>query len=115
MPVLTVFAGPNGSGKSSIIRRGEFEGKLNLLEADAIAKRMNPALPEKDAISAGREVLLRAKRYLLGGESFSIETTLAGLGRVPWSGRRSKADSSSGSFTSVSIVPSAVFNGFANA
>ena len=78
MPVLTVFAGPNGSGKSSIIRRGEFEGKLNLLEADAIAKRMNPALPEQAAISAGREVLLRAKRYLLGGESFSIETTLAG-------------------------------------
>ena len=74
MPVLTVFAGPNGSGKSSIIRRGEFEGKLNLLEADAIAKRMNPALPEQAAISAGREVLLRAKRYLLGGESFSIET-----------------------------------------
>ena len=69
MPVLTVFAGPNGSGKSSINRLSDFEGKPNLLEADAIAKRMNPALPEKDAISAGREVLRRAKRYLLGGET----------------------------------------------
>jgi predicted ABC-type ATPase len=76
--VLTVFAGPNGSGKSSIIAPGEFEGKEDLLEADAIARRINPELPAQAALSAGREVLRRAKRHVERQESFSIETTLSG-------------------------------------
>jgi hypothetical protein len=38
VPVLTIFAGPNGSGKSSLIRQVEFEGRENLLEADAILR-----------------------------------------------------------------------------
>jgi predicted ABC-type ATPase len=45
VPVLTVFAGPNGSGKSSLIRQVEFEGRENLLEPDAIARRISPELP----------------------------------------------------------------------
>jgi hypothetical protein len=60
VPVLTVFAGPNGSGKSSLIRQVEFEGRENLLEPDAIARRINPELPKLAGISDGREVLLRS-------------------------------------------------------
>ena len=78
MPVLTVFAGPNGSGKSSLIRQVEFEGRENLLEADAIARRIKPELPQRAGISAGREVLRRTAVYIRSSESFAIETTLAG-------------------------------------
>ena len=78
MPVLTVFAGPNGSGKSSLIRRIEFEGRLNLLEPDAIARRMNPDRPQQAGFSAGKEVLGRTTEYIRNAESFAIETTLAG-------------------------------------
>jgi len=75
---LTVFAGPNGSGKTSIIQLLDFDGKANLLEADAIAKRINPSSPPHAAVAAGREVLRRTKEYLSAGEDFGIETTLAG-------------------------------------
>ena len=78
MPVLTVFAGPNGSGKSSLIRQIDFEGRQNLLEPDAIAGRIKPEFPQRAGISAGREVLRRTTEYIRRGESFAIETTLAG-------------------------------------
>ncbi len=78
MPTLTIFAGPNGSGKSSLIRQVEFEGRENLLEPDAIAKRISPEFPQQGGISAGREVLIRAAEYIRSGQSFAIETTLSG-------------------------------------
>jgi predicted ABC-type ATPase len=78
VPVLTIFAGPNGSGKSSVIKRFEFEGRHNLLDTDAIAKRLNPNNPALSAIAAGREVIRRTHEYIEMGQSFAIETTLAG-------------------------------------
>jgi predicted ABC-type ATPase len=78
VPVLTIFAGPNGSGKSSLIRQVEFEGRGNLLEPDAIARRINPETPQQAGLSAGREVLRRTAEYIRNAESFAIETTLAG-------------------------------------
>jgi predicted ABC-type ATPase len=61
VPVLTVVGGPNGSGKSGVIRSVEFEGRDNLLEADAIAKRINPAKPRQAAVAAAREVIRRIR------------------------------------------------------
>ena len=78
MPVLTIFAGPNGSGKSSLIRHVEFEGRENLLEPDAIARRIRPETPKQAGLSAGREVLRRTAQYIQNAESFAVETTLAG-------------------------------------
>jgi predicted ABC-type ATPase len=78
VPVLTVFGGPNGSGKSSIIERVAFEGKHNLLDSDAIAKRLNPNNPGQSAIAAARDVLRRTHAYIEAGQSFAVETTLAG-------------------------------------
>jgi hypothetical protein len=63
-PVLTVLAGPNGSGKSSITSSLEFEGRENLLDPDAIARRINPADPYRAAVAAGREVITRTRQYL---------------------------------------------------
>ena len=77
MPALTVFGGPNGSGKSTLIAKLEFEGRDNLLDADAIAKRMNPSNPRQTAVAAGRELIRRTREYLENRESFAIETTLA--------------------------------------
>jgi predicted ABC-type ATPase len=75
VPVLTIFAGPNGSGKSSVIKRFEFEGRHNLLDTDAIAKRLNPDNPVLSAIAAGREVICRTHDYIEMDQSFAIETT----------------------------------------
>lgn len=72
MPLLTVFAGPNGSGKSSLIRQVDFEGRENLLEPDAVARRFNPELPREAGIAAGREVLRRTAEYIRRQESFAI-------------------------------------------
>ncbi|HTU45751.1 MAG TPA: AAA family ATPase [Bryobacteraceae bacterium] len=79
MAVLTIFAGPNGSGKSSIIRRIDFVGRDNLLEADAIATRIRASSPQLAAIMAGREVLRRTQEYVASGQDFAIETTLSGI------------------------------------
>jgi predicted ABC-type ATPase len=79
LPILTIFAGPNGSGKSSIIRRVDFAGRGNLLEADAIAIRIDANDPRLASIAAGREVLRRTREYLASGQDFSIETTLSGI------------------------------------
>jgi predicted ABC-type ATPase len=80
VPFLTVLAGPNGSGKSTLTGKLRFEGRENLLDPDAIAKRIDPANPSRAAVAAGREVILRTREYLKSGTSFSIETTLSGGG-----------------------------------
>jgi predicted ABC-type ATPase len=77
VPVLTVVGGPNGSGKSSIVCGLEFEGRDDLLEADAIAKRIDPSNPRRAAVAAAREVIRRTREYLENRQSFAIETTLS--------------------------------------
>lgn len=82
MAILTVIAGPNGSGKSSVIRGLEFEGKVRLLEADAIAKRIDPLNPRHAAVAAAREVIRRTREYLKSRQSFAIETTLSSASMI---------------------------------
>ncbi len=55
----------------------EFEGRENLLDTDAIAKRMDPANPRRAAVAAGREVILKTREFLENRQSFAIETTLS--------------------------------------
>lgn len=55
-----------------------FKGRENLLDADAVAKNLNPDNPSAAAIAAGREVSRRIGEYLPGGTSFAVETTLSG-------------------------------------
>lgn len=82
MSTLTVIAGPNGSGKSSFTARADFEGKKNLLDPDAVAKRIDPDDPARAAIAAAREVIRMTRQYLESGESFALETTLAGRNNI---------------------------------
>jgi predicted ABC-type ATPase len=80
VPFLTILAGPNGSGKSTLTGKLRFEGRENLLDPDAIAKRIDPVNPSGAAAAAGREAILRTREYLRTGTSFGIETTLSGGG-----------------------------------
>jgi predicted ABC-type ATPase len=82
VPFLTILAGPNGSGKSTLTGGLKFEGRNNLLDPDAIAKRIDPANPSRAAVAAGREAIRRTREYLANGQSFGIETTLSGGGHL---------------------------------
>jgi predicted ABC-type ATPase len=79
VPTLTVIGGPNGSGKSTFTRKLDFDGRANLLDPDAIARRMNPHDLRLAAIDAAREVIQRTREYLRDGQSFAIETTLSSV------------------------------------
>lgn len=57
-----------------------FEGNANLIDPDAIARRLNPSEPARMAIPAARESILRCRALLSESASFTLETTLAGHG-----------------------------------
>lgn len=52
------------------------------LDPDAVAKEMNSAFPTRAAIAAARDIILKTSACLDRGESFIIETTLAGSGPI---------------------------------
>jgi predicted ABC-type ATPase len=79
VPTLTVIGGPNGSGKSTFTRNLDFDGRANLLDPDAIARRMNPDDLRLASIDAAREVIQRTREYLRDGQSFALETTLSSV------------------------------------
>ena len=72
MPILTVIGGPNGSGKSSFTRDRQFEGRDNLLDPDAIARRISPADLHLAAVDAARETILRTYEYLTAREALRL-------------------------------------------
>lgn len=71
----TVIAGPNGSGKSSIHTVLDLPGRF--INADIIARTLNPENPESAALEAGREVLAELDNAIAAGETFVYETTLS--------------------------------------
>lgn len=78
-PILFVFADNNGSGKSTI--RNLIIDKIGVdinIDADAIARRLDPENPTAKRVSAGKEVIKSVNQYIKEGKDFSIETTLAG-------------------------------------
>lgn len=77
-PILYIIAGANGSGKTTFALH--FTSKLNLpfINADEIAKSINPNNLEKARIQAGRLFFEKLKINLQQGHSFAIESTLAG-------------------------------------
>ena len=82
MPGLWIVAGPNGSGKSTLtasIGRGRID---NLIDPDAIARRLSPEDPARSAIAAGREAILQCRLLLQQRESFVVETTMSGNGTI---------------------------------
>ena len=57
MPIFSLIAGPNGSGKSTLTEWVDLEHDGLLLDADAIARVMNPSNPRAAAIAAGKSEL----------------------------------------------------------
>lgn len=78
-PRLTIIAGANGSGKTTLTGwNSDVFRAIPLLDPDAIAKQLQPTSPAAFPIAAARQVLASAKEHIDRGESFAVETTLAG-------------------------------------
>ena len=75
-PTLYVVAGPNGCGKSTFTK-SRFRA-LSVIDPDAIARRLAPETLTDVAGAAGREAILEQRRAIKNGQSFAVETTLAG-------------------------------------
>lgn len=82
-PTMYVFAGNNGSGKSTI--RNLLIDKLGIeinIDADSIARRLNPNYPESKQFAAGKEAVKMVYECINESKSFSIETTLGGKNAI---------------------------------
>ena len=106
MPVLTVFAGPNGSRKSSLIRQVEFEGRQNLLEPDAIARRIRPESPRQAGISEQDCASSKLKLMVVQGGGKLVDR-LSGLRHlIPSRLPMERAEGDGQDFSSLVIVKS---------
>jgi predicted ABC-type ATPase len=75
---LYIIAGPNGSGKTTLAKELIEEDGLDFLNADEIAKSINPQDIPKAYMQAGREFFKRLDEILIERKSVIVETTLAG-------------------------------------
>lgn len=78
---IIIIAGPNGAGKTTFanqILAGDQEG-YPFVNADIIARELNPDDPESEAFRAGRLMLQKIEELVEAGTSFALETTLSGL------------------------------------
>lgn len=85
-PDVIVLGGANGSGKSTVAPR-LLKDKLGIAEfvnADLIAAGLSGFRPEGVALAAGRIMLNRLNELASRGDSFALETTLAGRSLAPW-------------------------------
>ena len=78
MPTLYIIAGPNGSGKTTLAKELIEEDGLDFLNADEIAKSINPQDISKAYMQAGREFFKRLNEILIEKKSVVLETTLSG-------------------------------------
>ena len=74
-PECAVLAGPNGAGKSSLFASLAFPGRF--INADDIARELNPLDPESASLQAGRLVVKSIDEVLVRNEDFTYETTLS--------------------------------------
>lgn len=77
---VVMIAGPNGAGKTTFATTflvGTSRA-LRFINADIIAHNLSPSAPEEVATQAGRVMLTQVDQATEQGESFAIETTLAG-------------------------------------
>ncbi len=79
---IFIIAGPNGAGKTTFAE--VFVPATPLLtqfvNADLIATGLSPFNPDREAIQAGKLMLSQIDKLVAHGESFCLETTLAGRG-----------------------------------
>lgn len=75
---LVIIGGPNGSGKTTFTRSYLEIHPMKCLNADDIAKELNPDDMSKASVSAGKVFFTNLKTYKDAGESILIESTLSG-------------------------------------
>ena len=75
---VVIVAGANGSGKTTFARKFLDVTKYEFLNADEIAKEMNPQDPVKVRIAAGKQVINLLDQFIDEGKNFVIESTLSG-------------------------------------
>lgn len=78
---IVIIAGPNGAGKTTFAqeylpREADCPDFVNV---DMIAAGLSPFQPERAALRAGRLMVQEIRRRVRAGESFALETMLAGL------------------------------------
>ncbi len=76
--IIYIIAGPNGSGKTTFAKEFLKETHLPFLNADEIALRLSPNDILRARLSAGKLFFRKIDEYIQKGESFLVETTLAG-------------------------------------
>lgn len=79
---IIFIAGPNGAGKTTFSRTfvPATQSLVHFVNADLIASGLSPFAPELEAIQAGKLMLKQIDKLVTQGESFCLETTLAGKG-----------------------------------
>ena len=79
---IIILAGPNGAGKTTFAREllPNEANTLTFINADLIARGLDPFQPERAAIRAGRMMLEMIDACVARGENFAFETTLSGRG-----------------------------------
>jgi len=75
---LVIIGGPNGSGKTTFTRSYLTMHPMNCLNADDIAKELNPDDMAAASVSAGKVFFRKLQEYKKNGESVLIESTLSG-------------------------------------
>jgi predicted ABC-type ATPase len=80
-PTVLLIGGPNGAGKSTFAPRlMRLLGIERFLNADDIARTINPDNPESAALEAGRAMLNQLADAKAAGLPFAFESTLASRG-----------------------------------
>lgn len=77
MPRLIVVAGVNGSGKSTLTQHKRFNN-VRVVDPDEIAKELTARSDASAKVEGGREAIRRRLAYLAAGDTFVLESTLAG-------------------------------------
>ena len=77
---IIIIAGPNGAGKTTFARSFlPTDAQCpRFINADLIAAGLSPFTPETAAFKAARLMLAEITECVRNGESFALETTLAG-------------------------------------
>lgn len=86
---IILIAGPNGAGKTTFSRAfiPAAQTLVHFVNADLIASGISPFAPELEALQAGKIMLRQMEKLAAQGESFCLETTLAGQGyarKIPY-------------------------------
>jgi predicted ABC-type ATPase len=79
--LMVMIAGPNGAGKTTaaMAMLGKYLDIHEFVNADELARGLNPLHPDREAMAAGRLMLARIQSLMTQGKSFAFETTAAGL------------------------------------